>query len=71
MSDNLEEELNEDIPESEELYERLSMIIDRGQEPFDWIEVHLGIPVRRKQAGDPTPHCDSPRSVPVPDMGQT
>jgi len=27
-------ELNDELPESEELYERLSMVIDRGQEPL-------------------------------------
>lgn len=29
-----ETELHEELPESEELYERLSMVIDRGQEPL-------------------------------------
>ncbi len=29
-----EEDLNEELPESEELYERLSIVIDKGQEPL-------------------------------------
>ncbi|MCP9751355.1 RluA family pseudouridine synthase [Ferruginibacter sp. HRS2-29] len=32
MSEEIE--LNDELPESEELYERLSMVIDRGQEPL-------------------------------------
>ncbi len=34
MQDITDQELQDEIPEVEELYERLSMIIDRGQEPL-------------------------------------